>query len=75
MEVLMIKSMLLGLVAGLRPILIPVLLAILANRVHARRRGLDRLSQWAVVHGVQVFAVMALLIGGGLFLNGMSALQ
>lgn len=75
MEELIIKSILLGLVAGLRPILIPVLLAILAKEVHARRRGLHRLSQWAVVHGAQVLGVMALLIGGGLLLNDMSALQ
>jgi len=37
---LIITSILLGLVAGLRPVMIPVLLAILANKSHARGRGL-----------------------------------
>jgi len=40
MAELITKSILLGLVAGVRPILIPVLIAILANRTHARLRGL-----------------------------------
>ena len=40
MTELIVKSILLGLIAALRPVLIPVLLAILANKAHGRRRGL-----------------------------------
>jgi MFS family permease len=53
MEELIIKSILLGLVAGLRPILIPVLLAILANKVHARPRGLVLIGGAAAGMAVQ----------------------
>jgi hypothetical protein len=51
-----------------------VIMAYFLLRPEAAGIRLDRLSQWFLVHGAQAVGAMALLIGGGLFLNGMSAL-
>jgi hypothetical protein len=50
-----------------------LILAYFLPRPEAAGGRLDRLSQWSRVHGTQVVGVMAPLIGGGLFLNGVSA--
>jgi len=68
MAELIIKSILLGLVAGLRPILIPVLVAILANRTHARRRGFALVSAAAG-------AMLTLCLAARLISDSLSAFE
>jgi hypothetical protein len=61
---LLVKSILLGLLAGLRVVLIPVLLAILANRTHATARGLTLIA--GAAGGMVVLCITAWLISDSL---------
>jgi hypothetical protein len=56
-------------------IFLSLIMAYFLLRPEAAGMQLDRLSQWSMRHGAQVVGVMVFLIGGGLFLNSMTALQ